>query len=278
MDADARNSDIRPYQFQELVEKSQCRWRLNPKFELRIPKETGVLIMTSRENILARVKEALQARAPMPGAHDGERVDGVHVPPEPGGFKQWLPPVGATFEERRNLFARNAEMLKATFKVVSTPEAAAAELRQIASSEQWTKIATHHSPLTDAVCTGLGTPLLYTDAGYDIPVLEVCEGGVTVCEALIAQTGSVLITSRSCGGRALSILPPHHVVVATRDQLLPDLASAFELLRKQYDGDYPSTISFITGPSRTGDIERILVLGAHGPKRLTILLCNTPGV
>jgi L-lactate dehydrogenase complex protein LldG len=52
--------------------------------------------------------------------------------------------------------------------------------------------------------------------------------------------------------------------------LLPDLPAALELLRRKYAPDYPSFISLITGPSRTGDIERILVLGAHGPKKLTI--------
>ena len=77
---------------------------------------------------------------------------------------------------------------------------------------------------------------------------------------------------RSSGGRALSVLPPHHVVIATREQLVPDLAAAYERLAAKYAGNYPSFISFITGPSRTGDIERILVLGAHGPKKLTVLL------
>ncbi len=66
------------------------------------------------------------------------------------------------------------------------------------------------------------------------------------------------------------MLPPHHVVIARREQLVPDLPAAFELLQKKYAPDFPSMISFITGPSRTGDIERILVLGAHGPKKLTI--------
>jgi len=81
----------------------------------------------------------------------------------------------------------------------------------------------------------------------------------------------VLLTSRRAGGRALSVLPPHHVVLARKTQLLRDLPEAFALVKKKYAPDYPSFISFITGPSRTGDIERILVLGAHGPKKLTIL-------
>jgi L-lactate dehydrogenase complex protein LldG len=66
------------------------------------------------------------------------------------------------------------------------------------------------------------------------------------------------------------VLPPHHVVIARRGRLLPDLPAAFEFLKEKYAPDYPSFTSFITGPSRTGDIERILVLGAHGPRKLTI--------
>ena len=97
-------------------------------------------------------------------------------------------------------------------------------------------------------------------------------GALTECEALVAQTGSVCVTSRSSGGRALSVLPPHHIVIAQMEQLVPDLPAAYELLARKYRRNYPSFISFITGPSRTGDIERILVLGAHGPKKLTVLL------
>jgi L-lactate dehydrogenase complex protein LldG len=88
----------------------------------------------------------------------------------------------------------------------------------------------------------------------------------------VAQTGTVVVTSRSSGGRALSVLPPHHVVLARREQLVRDLPAAFALVKQRYVPNFPSMISFVTGPSRTGDIERILVLGAHGPKRLTVLM------
>jgi L-lactate dehydrogenase complex protein LldG len=62
------------------------------------------------------------------------------------------------------------------------------------------------------------------------------------------------------------------MVVATADQVVPTLADALDAARSRHAGRLPSMLSFITGPSRTGDIERILVLGAHGPKELFVLL------
>ena len=144
-------------------------------------------------------------------------------------------------------------------------------LAKISAAENWKHIASHHGELTDSVSDALNLPICFTDKNYDVHELETCDAGISECDALVAQTGSVLVTNRSAGGRALSVLPPHHVVLARREQLVADLPAAFELLRQKYAANYPSMISFITGPSRTGDIERILVLGAHGPKKLTIL-------
>jgi L-lactate utilization protein LutC len=97
-----------------------------------------------------------------------------------------------------------------------------------------------------------------------------CELGVTGCDCLVAQTGSVIVSTLSAGGRALSVLPPTHLVIARRAQIVPDLASAMALLRNRYDKHWPSAFSVITGPSRTADIEKILIMGAHGPKRLAL--------
>ena len=225
-----------------------------------------------REKILRRIREALTNPAPQPGSH-GHKPHSTAVPVE--GFAHWLPAVGAGFDAQADLFARNSVQLKSTFHLLESEAAAAQKLAEIALAESWKRVAAHsdgtNGPSTRAMVSALKLPGVWTDTGYNVHEMESCDAGVSECDALVAQTGSVLVTSRSAGGRALSVLPPHHVVLAHREQLVADLPDAFALLERKYSGKYPSFIGFITGPSRTGDIERILVLGAHGPKKLTIL-------
>ena len=222
---------------------------------------------SEKEKIFQRIREALSVPAPLPG-HQGEQ-------PHEESIAHWLPPVGEGFDAQADLFARNSVQLKSTFHLLENQAAASRALAEAARAEGWRRIAAHGDgaagPATRAMVSALGLPALWTDAGYDVRELERCDAGVTECDALVAQTGSVLVTGRSAGGRALSVLPPHHIVLARREQLLADLPAAFALLERKYAENYPSFIGFITGPSRTGDIERILVLGAHGPRKLTIL-------
>ncbi|MBM3887541.1 MAG: hypothetical protein FJ388_00280 [Verrucomicrobia bacterium] len=225
--------------------------------------------MNERDNILSRIREALRVPAPVPGAHDHEPRE-VSEAEAAKTIPRWLPAVGATFEQQVELFRANSTDLKTDFRLVASRDESFAQLKAIAAAEGWKKIAAHKGELTDAAVAALALPVCKTDAGYDVRELEACDAGLTECDALVAQTGSVLVTTRSAGGRALSILPPHHVVLARRDQLLPDLPAAYALVRKKYADNPPSLLCLITGPSRTGDIERILVLGAHGPKKLTI--------
>jgi L-lactate dehydrogenase complex protein LldG len=226
--------------------------------------------MSERENIFARIREALSVPAPQPGAHHGATLKPAGLP-TPADHLRVLPAVGGTFDERVALFTKNSVELRSEFKLLPDAAALAVELKKLSDAEGWKRVASHKGPLTDAACRALGLPALLTDTAFDKYELEQCPVGLTECDALIAQTGSVLVTSRSAGGRALSVLPPHHVVLARRDQLVAGLPEAFALVKSKYGSAYPSLISFVTGPSRTGDIERILVLGAHGPKKLTIL-------
>jgi L-lactate dehydrogenase complex protein LldG len=82
------------------------------------------------------------------------------------------------------------------------------------------------------------------------------------------------MTSRQLAGRRLSIFPPVHIVVATTFQLLPDIKDGLAFVQKKYGDKLPSMISLVTGASRTADIEKTLVLGAHGPKELVLFLID----
>jgi len=226
--------------------------------------------MSERENILGRIREALVVSAPLPGSHGDTTAHATAEPPA-SHAREWLPSVGASVTEQFELFAKNAADLKADFQVLASRDELKTVLAKLRDAEKWQRIASHDGELSNFACKSLGLPVTLTDRGYEVQEMEKCDAAITECDALIAQTGGVAVTSRSAGGRALSVLPPHHVVIARREQLVADLPSAFALLQQKYAPDFPSMISFITGPSRTGDIERILVLGAHGPKKLTVL-------
>jgi L-lactate dehydrogenase complex protein LldG len=225
--------------------------------------------MSEREKILGRIREALKAKAPLPG-HHGEVVEGFSGP-DRNAFSHWLPAVGTSKKAQFEAFAQASAGLKTDFRHVEDEAAGISALREIAKQEGWQRVASHHGESTDGACKKLKLPTLWTDSGYDVNEMESCDAGITQCDALVAQTGTIVLTTRSGGGRALSVLPPHHVVLARARQMVRDLPAAFALLKKQYGDNYPSMMTLITGPSRTGDIERILVLGAHGPKKLTVI-------
>ncbi|WP_231561275.1 lactate utilization protein C [Sphingobacterium sp. T2] len=112
-----------------------------------------------------------------------------------------------------------------------------------------------------------GFPYISSENGF-----EQAEAGITGCEALIARNGSIMISNANLSGRRLSIYPPIHIVFAKASQLVMDIKHGFTLLKEKYGESLPSMISMITGPSRTADIEKMLVLGAHGPKDLYVFL------
>jgi L-lactate dehydrogenase complex protein LldG len=225
-----------------------------------------------REDILGRIREAL--RIPAPRAHDGKHAGPTGAPATDSKVqpRAWLPAVPPDAEGQLALFEKNCAQLRTDLRLVAGAKEAAETLASLRDAHHWTAAAAHHHGLLDRIVPALGIETLYAEQHPDPKSLERCSVGITACDALVAQTGSILLTSRSAGGRALSVLPPHHVVIAQADQLVPDLPAAFDLLYSRYGKNYPSFTTLITGPSRTGDIERILVLGAHGPRNLTVIL------
>jgi L-lactate dehydrogenase complex protein LldG len=96
---------------------------------------------------------------------------------------------------------------------------------------------------------------------------------VSAAFAGIAETGTLALVSGADNPTTLNFLPDNHIIVLARDAILADYESAFAKLRGDYGkGGAPRTVNFITGPSRSADIEQTLLLGAHGPRRLHIVI------
>jgi L-lactate dehydrogenase complex protein LldG len=139
---------------------------------------------------------------------------------------------------------------------------------ELADKFKWRKIYCWEPDLQNLLST-YEFPFYKTDKDF-----EMAEVGITMCEALIARNGSILVSNQNEAGRRLSIFPHHHIVIARTGQLVMDLKDGFKLIKNKYGSQIPSMISTITGPSRTADIEKTLVLGAHGPKELFVFLID----
>jgi L-lactate utilization protein LutC len=96
---------------------------------------------------------------------------------------------------------------------------------------------------------------------------------ITGIEYLIADTGTLVALAQPAASRQISLLPEVHMVLATIDQIRPNLSDLFVEIQTKYGASLPgSVITLITGPSRTADIEKVLIKGVHGPTRLVVVL------
>ena len=99
-----------------------------------------------------------------------------------------------------------------------------------------------------------------------------CDIGISSVDCAIAETGTLMVCSRPGQERLASLLPIMHVAIVERQQIVPDLIDAFGQLQERGLDNLPSNITFITGPSKTGDIELQLTTGVHGPKHWRVIL------
>ena len=128
----------------------------------------------------------------------------------------------------------------------------------------------------DPECEGVSA--LLTDLGVDVVELgdiaatAEADLGITGAAYGIALTGSLVVDSLRAGARTASLLPPIHLALLRRDALLPTPGALFRHLGERLPDGLPSNLVFITGPSRSADIELQLTVGVHGPKTLIIAL------
>lgn len=206
---------------------------------------------TSKEKLLKKIRKALLERRdnPYPNMED-------------------LPLYAQTDEMPEVLFAEQFTAVNGHFVFCEDEVQLIESLLNLAEERGWRKIYCWEKPLQDML-TQYEYPFFETDKDF-----EQAEVGFTLCEALIARNGSILISNANTAGRRLSIYPNIHIVLAYTSQLVMDISDAFKLLKIKYSNSQPSLISTITGPSRTADIEKTLVLGAHGPKELFVFLLD----
>jgi L-lactate dehydrogenase complex protein LldG len=158
--------------------------------------------------------------------------------------------------------------------ITSGPEDSAQQLAKILASLPAGEICVQDDPTLRQMMIGHSSTFHTVRWSSQGAPREISQATVSLAEALIAQTGSVLVTA-SQGGRGISVVAPVHIVFATTSQLLPDLQTALAKLTREKKLDSNSFACVISGSSRTADIEKILVQGAHGPIRLVVILQKT---
>jgi L-lactate dehydrogenase complex protein LldG len=165
------------------------------------------------------------------------------------------------------LFAQEFTKINGQFLFCEDKEQCILDLQQLIVERKWTELFCWENSL--AWLKENIKDIQQTDVNF-----EQANVGITTCDALVARTGSILITNASEAGRRLSIYPHIHIVIAYTSQLYEDIADAITFIQNSYSEKLPSMISTTTGPSRTADIEKTLVLGAHGPREIFVILID----
>ena len=161
-------------------------------------------------------------------------------------------------------FIEEFEMVNGQVRLCQSQNDFQQQLTSLYQDRNWNNVMCRDAELA----TSLPKDLLLMDESDFVDVAV----GITRCEYLIARSGSIMVSSGQASGRLMNVFPPVHIVVAHEQQLVAFLEDAFELLKKKYQHNMPSQTTVITGPSRTADIEKTLVMGAHGPKELILFI------
>jgi L-lactate dehydrogenase complex protein LldG len=126
----------------------------------------------------------------------------------------------------------------------------------------------------EAVATADVASLDWASAGLQVearPAVYADKTGISSCFCAIAETGTLMLLSGPDSPATVSLLPETHIALLEVSRIVATMEDAFALLRAER-GSLPRAVNFISGPSRTGDIEQTIVLGAHGPCRVHLIL------
>ncbi|MBL7746837.1 MAG: lactate utilization protein [Chitinophagaceae bacterium] len=206
-------------------------------------------VSPSKENILKKIRKALSHSTPLPF-------------PQSEGNQPVFQPLQQEVEVE---FAEQFTKLQGKFIYCINRQELAFQLSSLVKKQDWQRVYCLEDKLIESVVGQLSERLIKTG-------LAGCDVSITGCEYLVARTGSIVMSSAQLSGRTTSVYAPVHICIAYTNQLVYDLKDALQGTREKYGDQLPSLITFATGPSRTADIEKTLVVGVHGPKEVYLFL------
>ena len=209
-------------------------------------------VSPTKENILKKIRKALSNSTPLP------------FPNTEGNAAIFHP----AKQELDVEFAEQFTKLQGKFIFCSNSAELGVQLNRIIQHNKWTKIFCCEDKLAGILKDELQISCPHDD-------LASCDVSITTCEYLIARTGTIVLSAAQQSGRTVSVYAPVHICVAYTEQLVYDIKDGLKGLKEKYPQSLPSLITFATGPSRTADIEKTLVVGVHGPKEVYVFLVDS---
>jgi L-lactate dehydrogenase complex protein LldG len=204
----------------------------------------------ARHKILQKIKQALKDPVPVPFP-DQVMDSPIFIPTE---------------KEMAIEFAQKFTELLGKFVYCADEQELIAQLNTLIITKGWNKVYSIETEWLDKMLTLKFDPVTTDD-------LATCDAAITLCTHLVARTGTIVLSSKELSGRTSSVYAPIHICVAYADQLVYDISDSLLKFKDNPEG-MPSMISFATGPSRTADIEKTLVVGVHGPKEVYCFLID----
>jgi L-lactate dehydrogenase complex protein LldG len=236
---------------------------------------------SAREEILEDIGRALH------GEGKAGPLRGEPVPSASRDLDQLVSEIKKDCEQRRGelivQFESELTRVGGRFHRATTAESAFQYIEEVASVRQAKTIIAWDTQVIDDIDLSRkleekGIEVLTETADREfIPAAAASDVGVSGVDFALADTGTLVLLARKGQARSTSLLPPVHIAVVKPEQLLSGLSDLFPLLRGQAQAesrDLSSAITFITGPSRTADIELTLVVGVHGPQQLHVVLLD----
>lgn len=216
--------------------------------------------MQSRDAILQRIRTATA------------KIPPLQRPPVP---EVW-PRSNPTTEEMIERFGAELEAVQGEVLRCGSMDDARRRLAELANAAQWKTIGAADRDACRELAADLPPETVeWATQGWDPQQMAGLSAGLVAAERLLADTGTCVVANHTAEERLLCYLPPACVVVARTDQIVEHMPAAWQQIsRRTAEAERRGEYVLVTGPSRTADIEKILILGVHGPKRLVVLLVD----